>query len=156
MTSRGAQSAQVSVELDDGRRARIREAHETDGITNLGGIGTPVVHGSPLSETGSEVALVAVAPPEEIVGAAWLVVNGDEQPTGVPRVAVEANYRQVGVEAALAKAIADLARRRGCSQLVAYVPFLSSDVLSSFRAGGLGIVSCLTFEGTAEVVLALE
>jgi hypothetical protein len=57
------------------------------------------------------------------------------------------------VEAALACRTAEYARERGCSQVTAYIPLISSDVLDSLGAAGLRVVSSLSFGGTAEVLL---
>lgn len=143
------------VELDDGRRVALRLAEKSD-ATDVARLGVPPFRAPGRRDpagsewTGATVIATFQGVP---VGAAWLEFEDQQTAEGRLWLTVESGYRQVGLEAGLVRNISALARAEGCSRLTASIPFISSDVLASFRAADLRIVSCLTLGGTAEVVL---
>lgn len=158
----------AALALGDGRTVLIRDVTESDADALEAFAAPPSFHllrgHEALLDGGcgrcaerrseQQPAIVATTPEGRIVGCAWLDAE-EGQGEAVLRLAIEPHYRHLGVEANLTRELADDARERGLTNLVACIQHYSADMLTSLRAAGLQVASCFSTGGTAEITVDL-
>jgi hypothetical protein len=153
----GSEGVGMDVELDDGRVVHVDERPEH-------GAGSKALDFPPTGTTHAAMGAwldrgdprFLATHKEDFAGAAWLELDEANPEHARLDIVVLGSFRHVGLEAALAAALARAAARGRRRRLTAVVPHLSSDVLAGLRAAGFRITSCLSLGSVSELTLELD